>query len=143
MNKDIIKAKEILDIENATCVFSNGGDILISHKRGVKPLIDFIESGKDYSGFSVADKVVGNGAAFLYVILNIKEIFAKVISNPACETFDRYGISYTYENRVKSIKNRTNTGICPMEEAVTYAKTPDEALICIKNKIQALNSAQE
>ncbi len=142
MNNDIIKAKEILDKENATCVFCRDESVIISHKRGVNPLIELIESGENYSRFSVADKVVGNGAAFLYVILNIREIFAKVISDAACDTFNKYGISYMYENRVKSIQNRTNTGICPMEQAVMNAKTPDEAFMFIKKKIEELKSVK-
>ena len=142
MNRDLLNAQKVLKQKDATCVFCKDDDVIVSKMRGVKPLIDFIESGNDYSGYSVADKVVGNGAAYLYVILNIKEIFANVISEPACETFKKYGIGYTYQSKVKSIHNRTNTGMCPMEQAVINAQTPDEAFLCVKRKTEELKTVK-
>ncbi len=142
MNSDILKAKEALEHKEITCVFCRNNEIIVSDKRGVKPLVDFIEADKDYSGYSVADRVVGNGAAYLYVILNVKEIYAKVISKPACDTLDKYGIRHTYDIKVESIRNRTDTDICPMERAVMYASTPQGAFLCIKKKMTELNTVK-
>ncbi len=127
---DIEKAIEILKKDNYTCVLVKDGINITSTKRGVKPLLEFIEQGIE-KDFSACDKVVGNGAAYLYVLLKIKELHALVLSKPAKETLDKYGIKNTCDALVENIRNRTDTGICPMEKAVADAVSPENA----KNKI--------
>ncbi|MDY3929653.1 MAG: DUF1893 domain-containing protein [Clostridia bacterium] len=135
MNKDIIKAKEVLIKEKATCVFCKNDDIVISEEHGVKPLISLIESKKNYKDYSAADKVIGNGAAFLFAMLGVKEVFAEVISEAACNTLKRYGIEYSYDNKAAYIQNREGNGVCPMEQAVANAENPEDALVLINKKI--------
>ena len=64
-----------------------------SFERGVKPLLNLIDLGEDFSGFFVADKVVGKAASMLYILLKIEEIFAEVISQPALEILNKNGIT--------------------------------------------------
>ena len=45
MNKDILTAKKILAENDFTCVLYSNGTECHSALRGVKPLIDFLESG--------------------------------------------------------------------------------------------------
>lgn len=137
---DIEKAIETLLNTDSTCVICKGETLLKSDKRGVAPLLGWLESGVDVSGASAADKVVGNAAAYLYVLMNVKTVYAIVISEVALETLKKYQISVTYEKLVKAIKNRTNDGYCPMETAVKDASNPEEALALIKEKLRSLLS---
>lgn len=139
MKTNLQKAKEILVKTDATCVLCYEEQVLICHERGVKPLLQWLESGEDFHLFSAADKVVGNGAAFLYVLLGIKELHAGVISQSACRTLEQYAIPFTYDTLVPVIHNRTHTGTCPMEEAVTGITDPQKALLAIKEKVRALS----
>lgn len=126
MNLIIYKAKEILIQENYTCVALNNDEIYTSRDRGVKPLLDWYGT-VDLKGASAADKVVGKAAAFLYVLLDIKEIYADVISEPAYKILLDYNINVFFDKKVKAIQNRDKTGFCPMETAVWNIDNPYNA----------------
>lgn len=135
MNEDTVKAKELLLSGGYTCVICKGNKTVTSTERGVKPLIALLDGDTDLSGSHAADKVVGKGAAFLYVLLGVKEVFAGVISLPAEQVFIKYGISYSYDTKVEAIRNRTDTGFCPMESAVKDIDDPAVALTALKKRI--------
>lgn len=113
------RAENLLKSSDFTCVCCNDTETLTSHKRGVAPLLEWFDSGISLKEFSAADKVIGKGAAFLYVLLDIKEIYTNIISKSALETLENHHISVTYVTLVNSIRNRDNTGFCPIETAVS------------------------
>ncbi len=135
---DIEKAKELLAEGGYTCVACKGEKTYTSSMRGVKPLLNLIDSGKKLTGYSVADKVIGRAAAFLYVELEAQFVHANIISRPALEVFIQYGIPHSYDTKVDAIVNRTNTGPCPMESAVWDIDTPREAEHAIRQKLTEL-----
>ncbi len=137
---DLQIARERLQKGDCTCVLCKGGDILTSSQRGVKPLLDWIDSGKDFSGFCAADKVVGNGAAYLYAILRPKSLYAPLMSKAACLTLERFGIDFIAGTTVDGIRNRAGTGPCPMEAAVAGVSTPQAALKAIRQTLASLQS---
>lgn len=123
--------------EGCSCAAYDGKILLTSTKRGVAPLLGWLEEGRDLTGFCVADKVVGRGAAFLYLLLKVKRLHARVISKPALEVLQDVEVSY--DHCVPAIRNRDNTGFCPIESAVLDCSEPDLALTLIKEKLAALN----
>lgn len=141
MNKDLIKATEILKSGQYTCVVCSGDIIYNCTQRGVKPLLDWIDSGLNLKDFSAADKVVGKAAAFLYVILGIKEVYADVMSEGAANVLKEYGIEIHYDKSAEYIINRAGTGKCPMEDAVWNISAPSEALTAIRTRLKELKSA--
>ena len=132
------KAKKLLLESEYTCVLCSDDDIKTSTKRGVAPLLQWLDEGKNLSGYTAADKVIGKGAAFLYVLLGIKEIYANVISRRALETLEKNNISVTYKTLAEAIRNRDNTGFCPIETAVSGITEPDAALAEIRKTINRL-----
>lgn len=138
MKADITKAAGILGDGQYTCVLCKEDTIYTSTERGVKPLLYWLDNGIDLKGFSAADKVVGNAAAFLYVLLGVKEVYAPVMSEAAVSTLSRNGIRYQCGESVKSIINRAGTGNCPMEEAVCGITVPTEALGAIRRRLAEL-----
>ena len=130
--------KERLLSGGFTCVVHKGGAEYTSVERGVAPLISFLESGVNISGGTAADKTVGAGAAHLYILLGIRAIWANVISAKALELLVAAGISVAYGECVPHIINRKGDGICPIESAVTPAKTSPEAYTLIKSTLAAL-----
>ena len=98
-------------------LYSNGTEYH-SALRGVKPLIDFLESGRDFKGFCAADKVVGAGAAHLYVLLHVKAVWARLMSKDAVDILQTNGIDAFYDEMVPYIINRSGDGACPIETAV-------------------------
>ena len=70
---DLEKARSLLERENYTCVICHGEDVITDRRRGVRPLLELLESGKDLHGYSAADRVVGKAAAFLYCLLGVND----------------------------------------------------------------------
>ncbi len=121
-----------------TCAASDGKILLSSTKRGVAPLLGWLEQGYNLSGFTVADKVVGKGAAFLYLLLGAKYLYAAVISRPALELLRSGGVFVTFSSCVPAIRNRDNTGFCPIETAVLECNNAQQALVKIKERLKEL-----
>ena len=138
MGIDAEKAKAILEQNGYTCVLCCGEAVSHSIYRGVRPLVDFLDSGADYAGFSAADKVVGKATAFLYVLLGVREVYAGVLSDAAAAVFEVYGIPYFCGQRVPAIRNRSNTGFCPMEQATRDIQDPAQALAAVRNTLKKL-----
>ena len=112
--------------------------VYTSEKRGVEPLLLWLASGENFVGFSAADKVVGKAAAFLYVLLGVERVFALVISEVAEKVLLQHNILVEYEQKVPMIRNRTNTGFCPMEQAVWEIENPASAYQAIQEKRREL-----
>ena len=134
MEQALLFAKDMLQKEGFTCVLCRGDQIVTSHHRGVRPLMDCLDSGRDFSGFFAADKVVGRATAFLYCLLGVRQIYAQVLSKGAQQVLEEYGIPCFYDCLVPGIRNRNDTGPCPMEAATSNSTTPREALVAIRNK---------
>ncbi len=134
--------KSVLE-RGATLVLSDGVDTVTSDKRGVKPLIELLESGRDYSGFVAADKVVGRAAAFLYVLLGVKELYAGVISKGALVVCERFGITVSYETTTDKIINRAGDGVCPMEQVTEGIADPENAYAAVKQKLASLGKGNK
>lgn len=137
--KELDKAKMLLDRTDNTCVLCSGQVIITDRRRGVRPLLDLLESDADVNGFTVADKVVGKAAAYLYCLLKVKCLFARVISQPALDVLQQAGIETEYDQLVPAIQNRTKDGFCPMESAVLDIHSPEEALSAIYEALAQLN----
>ena len=121
-----------------TCAVYCGEEIFKSTERGVAPLRAWLKDGKDFRGFSAVDKVVGKAAAFLYVLLGVEKVYAFVISESAAEVFTRFHVEYHYGEKVVAIRNRTNTGYCPMEQAVLDITDPQTAYARIPETLRKL-----
>ena len=135
--KDVLKAKELL-IDDKTLVFVKGNDIVDSTLSGIKPLINFLNEGKDLSGYSLADKIVGKAQAMLAVKAGIAEIYTKVLSKAGKDILDKYHIPYTYDVLTEQIINRKGTDICPMEKVVKDIDDIEKAYNALKEKVLAM-----
>ena len=138
MTSNLEQAKELLLENGYTCVAKKEAQIYSSMERGVKPLLNWLDSGIALQGFSAADKVVGKAAAMIYVLLGVKELYAAVISLEAKRVLESYQIAVSYGNLVERIHNRTNTGFCPMEEAVWEIEDLQEAVQAVREKLVML-----
>ncbi len=139
MDINLNKAKQYLLQNNYTCVLFDGSKFYHSTQRGVRPLIDFLESKINFNGFVAADKVVGAGAAHIYVLLGVKSIWAKVISADAKRILNQNNISVFFDTEVPYIINRTGDGMCPIEACVKGISNSNIALNTIKQRLKQLS----
>ncbi len=138
MEKLTKKAKEILEKNKLTCVICRENEVYESVERGVKPLLNFLDSKIDLKGACAADRVVGAGAAFLYLLLEVREVYAVVISERAKTVLEQNGISVLFETLVPKIQNRARNGFCPIETAVMNETDPAAALLKIRQTLANL-----
>ena len=131
---DLHNARRRLTEGGYTCVLCRGNEFHTATARGVRPLLDWLDSGLDLRGFSAADKVVGRATAFLYVLLGVRAVHALVMSAPAREALQSNGIDASCDREVPGIINRRGNGPCPFEEAVLDISAPELALTAIRKK---------
>lgn len=132
--RDLQRARELLSRGGYTCVLCREDVFHTATARGVKPLVDWLDSGLELGGFCAADKVVGRATAFLYVLLGVRAVHALVMSSPAREALEAGGIAASCDREVPGIINRRGDGPCPFEEAVLGITSPTEALEAIRRK---------
>ena len=133
---DLVNAKIKLKTGLFTCVLCKGESFYTSNDRGIKPLVEWYLGGEDLSSYSAADKVVGKGAAFIYLLMQIKNIYADVISEAALSLFRKNRVNVEYAKLVPNIINRKGDGICPFEEVLLNIEDRDRALEVILNKMK-------
>lgn len=138
MNNRLEKIKNSMRDGSYTCVIDTGSEVLFSTERGVKPLLEFLDSGKDFSGAFAFDKVVGKAAAFIYVKLGVSCLYTEVISEFALKVLLAHSVNVEYGKMVDAIRNRAGNGFCPMESAVLGIYDADEAIAAIKIKLTEL-----
>lgn len=141
MHEDLTLAREALESGNYTCVLRKGDCVHTATARGVKPLVNWLDSGVDFSGFCAADKVVGKATAFLYCLLGVKAVYAAVMSTPAKGVLEANGIAALCGREVDGIINRRGDGPCPFEAAVWNISEPREALRAIRAKQREMGIA--
>lgn len=139
MNETLKNACGVLRASGYTCLLTDGCRIYSSTHRGVRPLLEHIDQGTDLQGFYAADKVVGRATALLYCLLGVQAVHALVISDGAVDILQLHGIAVTWDTRVPYIRNRSNTGRCPMELATQNIDDPTQALDAVRKTLVRLS----
>ncbi|MBQ8787811.1 MAG: DUF1893 domain-containing protein [Oscillospiraceae bacterium] len=132
------RAIEVLKSGGYTCVLCKDEQIYTATKRGVAPMLEFIDSRTDLRGFSAADKVIGKAAAMLFCHAEVAEVYADVISKAAANFLSDKGIPFSYGTLTEKIINRKGDGICPMEQITADINDTDEAIAAIKRRLEEL-----
>lgn len=140
--KDIELAKRILDSEKQAIVIVKEGRIIFSSNgKGIKPIYTALKELKDgLMGSSIADKVIGKAAAMICEYAGIKELSTKLISENAINVLENTSIIYNYEKSVPYIKNRDQSGMCPVETLSLKTNNIDELLIGVSNFLKSINN---
>ena len=138
---DIELAKNLLDNEQRALVIVKDGKVLFSvDGKGIKPIYTAFNELKDeLKGSSVADKVIGKAAAMIYEHAAIKELSTKLISENAINVLENTSIIYEYEKSVPYIKNRDQSGMCPVETLSLKVNNIDDLLVEISSFLANIN----
>lgn len=119
--KDIEIAKKYLYEENLTIAVVKDEELLFkSTDKGIKPIYTIVTTAKEKAeGASIADRVIGKGAALLCKHIGIKEVYGELLSNSAMKVLDKANILYSCKKACPYIKNRDKTDYCPIEKIAT------------------------
>ena len=133
--KDIEIAKEYLEKENlCIAVVRDGKLIFKSSENSIKPMYTLAtEMKEDLKGASIADKVIGKGAAMLCNHIGIKQVYGQLVSDSAIDVLKESNIAYTYDKICPYIKNRDKTDMCPIEKLAKDVEDGDILLKRIKD----------
>ena len=114
---DIEIAKKYLKEENLTLAVAKNGELIFKSKdKGIKPMYILATEMKEIAkGASIADKVIGKGAALLCEYIGIKELYGELMSEIAIKILKGANIDFTYSKITSYIENRDRTGLCPIE----------------------------
>lgn len=138
MDKELINV--LVDEGCCGVVRSVQGELRTFSRRGVADLFSLVADEPDFlRGASVADRVIGRGAALLLVKGGAREVYAQVISSGALEVLRSVGIETSFGKEVPNIINRTGTDICPVEKLTASTSSPDEAYERIKQFLDSMN----
>lgn len=134
---DLIAAKD--NLAGHTLCLSKDGVLILDDKRGITPLLELIASGKDVSGYSAADKVVGKAAAALFIKCGVKQLYAAVLSKGGAKLLESHGVEYVYDTLTDAIINRAGTDSCPMEKAVRDIEEIEDMYVAILREHARIN----
>lgn len=126
---------------NFSCVINSLGRTRTFTQRGVADLYDLLKTDADFlKGASVADKVVGKGAAALMVQGGVKEVYADLISESAHALLVKAAIKVEFKNIVHHIENRDKTDWCPLEKSCKEEDRVSEILPIIDKFIAKIRT---
>ncbi|WP_455672658.1 TonB-dependent receptor domain-containing protein [Phocaeicola sp.] len=140
MPKEII---ELLHTGGYSCVIKSKAEIRTFIQRGVADLYDLYHTNPEWmKGASIADKVVGKGAAALMALGGVKTVYADVISTPALTLLRNANIDVDYRQEVPHIINREKNGWCPLETACDKLQSLAEIYPVIQNFITKMRQGK-
>ena len=139
--KDIEIAKKILLEESLTLVVVKDGELVFkSVDKGIKPIFTLATEMKESAnGGSLADRVIGKGAAILSGYIGIKEVYTELISEGGVRTLEKYNIAYTMDKSCEYIKNRDKTDYCPIEKLSMNIEEPETFIKAVKDFFAKMN----
>lgn len=120
---------QMLDREGCLGVARSAkGEIKEFRRRGVADLFSLLTDEPQFlCRASVADRVIGRGAALLLLKGGAERVFARTISTGALEVLRRAGVEVAFGEEVPFIINRTGDGMCPVERLTADTQSPGEA----------------
>lgn len=133
-------AIDLLHAEELTCVIVNGTQTLKFRLRGIRPMTDTLrdcpEALKDAF---IADRIIGKAAAMLAAAGGAKAVYGEVMSEAGLQMLRSHGIEAQYGTLTPAIRNRENTGLCPMEQTVQDIDDPACALPALLQTLARLS----
>lgn len=118
----------LLHCGNHSLVVANG-EVCTFNGRGIADLYDIWSNDPGFlDGASIADKVMGKGAAALVILGHTAELYADIISESALELLRKSPVKVYFGQIVIHIVNRAGDGICPIEILCRNCNTAEECL---------------
>ena len=105
-------------------------------------LLAWLAAGQRLDGFSASDRVIGKAAAMLYIQLGAVAVRGHVMSEAGLAMLQSHHVEAAYDELVPMIRNRANTGMCPIEQSVRDIDDPAQAEAPIRAAVAQLMAAR-
>jgi hypothetical protein len=137
MPADLFQA--FLDSDDTLRIYRGNKLVFCSKKDRLFPLMEYIAAHDDRQHpVLIYDKIMGNAAALLAVVVGAAGVFSPLGSELAVKTLDRHGIKYQLTKIVPFIMRDDGRGLCPMEQ-LSIGKSPEEFYKIMKARIEVNN----
>lgn len=138
------EAIELIKQDEIACALILNGQIIATAKgRGIKPLMEICQSNIDAAkGAILADKIIGRAASFIAIHFGIKAVYGETMSKGAMQLLSEHSVEAAQNILADEIRNRANTGICPMDSAVLNITEVEEAVSRLNEEILRLSKKQ-
>ena len=135
-------AKERVESGLAKLIFVKNNQIILEKtQNGVAGALEAYENeSRLIDGAHAVDKIVGKGAAIIFVLAKVKSVYAFVISEAAKKVFSKNGIHVKWQKCVPYIANRSGNGVCPIEQSIEGLDNPNECFGAIKTCLYELKT---
>ena len=135
MNTDLDIAKKRLTENRLSLSIVKEGKILFeSSSNGLKDLFEAVNKlGTSLRNASIAYRIVGKAAAFLFVYSRADSVFAVTISERGLKLLEQNHVSAEFRNIVPNVLNRERTDGCPFEKLVLNCRDAKEAFCILGN----------
>jgi len=88
-----------------------------SKEESVGSIVDLMDNRADLLKKAVvADKIIGRAVAMICDYASVSFCYGLILSQGAVDHFNKVGLPYQAEKVVKTIRNRDDTDLCPMEK---------------------------
>ena len=128
------------NLEGHSICLCRDGEIITDDGRGISPMMKFIAEGRELTGYSAADVIIGKAAAMLFVNAGVICVNGKKMSERGRSFLETHGIPCTYDVLTERIINRRGTDLCPMEKAVAEIDDAEEGYSALRNKLEELRN---
>lgn len=128
------------NLEGHSICLCRDGEIITDDGRGISPMMKFIAEGRELTGYSAADVIIGKAAAMLFVKAGVICVHGKTMSESGRSFLETHGIPCTYDVLTERIINRRGTDLCPMEKAVAEIDDAEEGYSALRNKLEELRN---
>jgi hypothetical protein len=125
------------------CAAGDGALVYQLTGRGISVLLLAVEEERvvGHGPLDWGDKLVGRAAALVFTLVRPRSVFALTMSTGAQDVLRTAGIPFTCDAVIFDVLNRTGTGPCPMEAAVSGIDEPLAALETLKQVTHTLADA--
>lgn len=138
---EMTSLKDELQKGGWSCVIGNGAEMRTFSRRGVADLYDiFMTEPELLEEASIADKVVGKGAAALMILGKVSRLHTHIISTPALALLRSAGVITDFDIETDYIINRDGTGRCPVETLCDGMSEPEKMLPLILDFLSKIRS---
>ena len=101
------------------------------------------KDGNFFHDCVICDTIIGKAAAMMLVSSHVSYIHAQVMSEAAIRYLSKQNVAYTYDSSCPYIVNRTQTGMCPMEESVKDIDDEEIAYFALSQTMERLRAQKE
>jgi len=138
VNRDLELAKRLLKERALAFVVAQDGQVIrTSVGKGVVDLLALIDAaGPALAGASLADKLVGKAVAAMVCHVGMRAVYTPVMSQPALDMLQAWGVSLEYDELVPMILTRDGKMRGPLEQLLLRVSDPTLAVAAVREFLQ-------